>query len=271
MAALKRIALHGAPRSGTTWLGSIFDSSPNVAYRFQPLFSYAHKSFLNENSSKEKIDIFFDAILKTQDEFVLQKETIKKGLVPGFRKGLITHVIYKEVRYHHIIQNLLEKDTDIKIIGLVRNPKSVISSWYMAPKEFKQDEWDLMKEWKFAGKKNLNRKEEFNGYVKWKEVAGLFLHLQKTYPERFMLVNYKELLDNTLETVNGLFDFSGLKLTRQTKDFIMESHHKDLPNDAYAVYRKNQTDNKWKEILPAEIINEIDNDLKGTELALFNQ
>ena len=269
MAKLQKIALHGVPRSGTTWLGSILDSSPNVAYRFQPLFSYGHKSFLNENSSIDDINIFFENILNTNDDFVLQKDAIKKGLVPAFKKENITHIVYKEVRYHHIIQNLLEKDNNIKVIGIVRNPKSVISSWYNAPKEFKKDEWNLMEEWKYANKKNLNRKEEFNGYIKWKEVANLFLQLKENYPDRFLLVKYDTLLNETINTINELFDFCRLELTGQTMDFINDSQKKDFSKDAYAVYRSNQTDDKWKTSLPQEIIKEIDKDLSGTILEKF--
>ena len=39
------ISIHGVPRSGTSWLGQILDSSPKVRYKFQPLFSYAFKKY----------------------------------------------------------------------------------------------------------------------------------------------------------------------------------------------------------------------------------
>ena len=41
--------LAGVARSGTSWLGQIFDSSPEVRYSFQPLFSYEFKNRVNEN------------------------------------------------------------------------------------------------------------------------------------------------------------------------------------------------------------------------------
>ena len=73
---ISKIAIHSAPRSGSSWLGSIFDSHPEVAYRFQPLFSYTHKDQLNESSSLNEINDFFEDILKSKDEFILQKEAI---------------------------------------------------------------------------------------------------------------------------------------------------------------------------------------------------
>ena len=83
---LNKVALHGVPRSGTSWLGSILDSSKNVIYRHQPLFSYAFKSFLDENATKEKIETFFLAIAKSEDDFLLQKEAKQKQLIPSFAK-----------------------------------------------------------------------------------------------------------------------------------------------------------------------------------------
>ena len=56
---MHKIALHSVPRSGSTWLGEILNSSENVKYCFQPLFSYKFKNFLDERSSKDDINNFF--------------------------------------------------------------------------------------------------------------------------------------------------------------------------------------------------------------------
>ena len=268
---MQKIAFHGVPRSGTTWLGSIFDSSPHVAYRHQPLFSYAFKSFLSDRSTCDEINYFFDLLKSTNDDFILQKTEKETGAVPSFSKKEITHVIYKEARYHNILSNLLNTCPDIMVVGIVRNPKSVLSSWYNAPKEFDKTKWNLFDEWKNAPSKNQNRKEEFYGYNKWKEVSLLFLELKEKYPDRFYLINYKNILNDTLKEINDLFRFCELDITQQTIDFIKKSKEKDLSSDAYAVYRKNQTDDKWQKTLPREIINEIDSDLSGTVLEQFNK
>ena len=151
---MKKIAIHSAPRSGSTWLGSIFDSNPNVAFRFQPLFSYTHKSQLGNNSTAAEINKFFKDILNTNDDFVLQNKTKSDKAIPSFPKKEITHIVYKEVRYHHILENLLEKENKIKVIGLIRNPLAVISSWLNANKEFRKDlGWEELKEWRYAKKR----------------------------------------------------------------------------------------------------------------------
>ena len=204
---LLKIAVHGVPRSGTSWVGSIFDSSKNVIYRHQPLFSFEFKSGLTENSSCKIIEQFFINISKSNNAFITQEKEKENGLVPSFKKDQPTHIIYKEARYHNIINNLLKQDKEIKIVGIIRNPKSVISSWLNAPKEFDKENWDIMTEWRSAPSKNKSLVEEFYGYEKWKEVANLFLSLNENYPKRFHLVNYKDLLNDHDKVVSEIFSF----------------------------------------------------------------
>ena len=268
---MQYICIHGVPRSGTSWVGAILDSSENVAYRHQPLFSYAFKSYLSEKSSNFEIRNFFNLIKESDDEFIQQKEGKVKGHIPVFNKKDITHVIYKEARYHNILLNLLNQDKTIKVIGIVRNPKSVINSWYNASKEFKKDEWDLLQEWRNAGHKNQGRIEEFYGYNKWKEATRLFLSLKAKYPERFFLMKYKEILVRTHEITKDLFHFCGIDYSEQTARFIDQSKSLDLSGDEYSVFRLNQKDDKWKNNLPEIIIKSIDRDIVGTELEIFNE
>jgi hypothetical protein len=66
------VGIHGAPRSGTSWLGQLFNSSEHVAYRYQPFFSYAFKERLSVRSGALEIQRFFDDLRNTEDDFVLQ-------------------------------------------------------------------------------------------------------------------------------------------------------------------------------------------------------
>jgi len=267
---MKRIAIHSVPRSGSSWVGQIFNSSPSVIFKFQPLFSYALKSFLNENSSKQEIDRFFKKLTIIKDDFIDQIEQINNGNYPIFSKTEPEIICYKEVRYHYILENLLEKDEDIKIIGIVRNPYAVISSWLKASKEFKKElNWKELEEWRFAPKKNNCRIEEYNGYEKWKEVAGMFLDFEKKFPNNFYLLKYSDLLANTQDSVKKIFSFCEIEYSPQTERFISESLTTNK-TDAYSVYKKkNKVDIEYKKFLNVEIINEISKDIKNTELEKF--
>ena len=269
---MKRISFHGVPRSGTTWLGAIFDSSRNTRHFHQPLFSYSFKSFLDENSSKIRIDNFFEHLFETTDEFVLQKKEKENGIIPDFLKSThITHMIYKETSYHNILNNLLSNNDEILFIGIIRNPKSVLTSWYNAPKEFDKEKWDFSEEWKEAPNKNMNRIENFFGYNKWKEAANIFLKLKEEYPERIFLLSYEELVADTKHVVTELFKFCDLKLEKQTLDFLEESQTVDDSKNAYSVYRKKKLNLRNKISLPSEVVKFIDNDLRDSNLSIFNK
>jgi len=266
---VKRIGLHSVPRSGSTWLGSILDSSPNVIYRYQPLFSYAFKGYLNPNSSKEDIIRFFFELERTKDPFVCQLDEKKKKLVPEFEKSDIHTIAYKEVRYHHVLTRLMQIDPQIKIIGLIRNPLSVLSSWIKAPKEFRPDlGWKVNEEWRYAPSKNLKKPEEFNGYEKWKETAVLFHHLAEHYPDRFLLVHYQDLIENPVQWAKVCLNFCDVAYTEQTSSFIEDSTQTNN-SDVYSVFKKKSNDDKWKENLPEYIVNEIVTDLKGSKLSKY--
>lgn len=264
-----KIAIHSVPRSGSTWLGNIFNSHPEVQFRYQPLFSYAFKSYLTTSSEKKDIDEFFEKILASTDGFINQKEAIADGTVPSFGKaGIPKATCYKEVRYHHILENLVNQSPDLKLILLIRNPMAVIYSWKNAPKEFKTHlGWDFEKEWFQAPSKNENREEEYNGFAKWKEAALLYMKLAHQNTQRVKLITYDYLLKNTVKAAKELFDFSGLDYVLQTDEFINQSKQRNNM-DAYSVFKTKKNDEMWQN-LPEEIIAYIEQDLKGTALEQF--
>ena len=264
---MQKVAIFGVPRSGTSWLGQILNSHPRVAFRYQPLFSYTHKAKLNERSSGEEIRSFYEEILNTDDQFVLMKSDFTKNY-PIFPKiDPPTHIIFKETRYLNIINNLLVKCPEIKLIGIVRDPRSVLASWVCAPKEFKP-EWKLSEEWRRAEKKNMGRKEEYFGFEKWKQSTLNFLELEKRHPDRFMLIKYIELKDKTNFILRNIFSFCNLQIEQQTLDFIKESKSKH-DNDVNSVFRGKVNNKKWEEIIPGEIKDVITDQLININLNQF--
>lgn len=239
---LSNIAIFGAPRSGTTWLGQLFNSSPNVLYRFQPLFSHEFKNQLSPKSTSNEIETFYSNLLKAQSQFVLTNL--------NFPKQSLTHLIWKEVRYHHITPNLLQ-NSSTKIVYIERNPVDVINSWFNAPKEF-SSKWDIQKEWLDAPSKNLNKPEEFNGFNKWLEVKNIHTNNSHKFPDRVIKVKYEDLKENPIKELKRLYSFCNLKWDKQVEYFILESTTKH-DQDAYSIYKKeNQKLN-----LPNNIINSI--------------
>lgn len=260
---MNKIAIHSVPRSGSSWLGEIINSSPDVNYAYQPLFSYEFKSRLDENSSLTDINKLYQEISRSEDEFIRQSADRLSGKKPLFMKNeVLPAIAYKEVRYHYILDNLLKKDLEIKIIGLVRNPISVINSWYNAPREFRKDlGWQLSQELMDADKKNQDRKEDYFGLNKWIETTLIFEYLKIAFPDRFMLVQYEELCLDTLTQVKNIFDFIGLEYGMQTADFL---NQKSTVKGTYSVIKNKNSLNEIN--LDFSIIEEIKNKINHCHL-----
>lgn len=261
---MKKVAIYGPPRSGTSWLANLFNSHPDVTLRFQPLFSYGHKGALGPDSSLEEIQVFFDAVLRSTDPFALMQAEGQKNYPQFEEKHKATHLVTKEASYLHVLENLLQKDDSLRILGIIRNPLATLASWAQAPKDF-SPEWNILDEWYDAPSKNQGKREEFYGYAKWKSAATDFLRYREQYPSRFNLVKYKYLNERTLEVVTELFDFCELNITQQTTDFINNSKSRH-ELDPYSVYRSKANDEQWCNILPEQIVEFILDDLDGTEL-----
>ena len=262
------IGIHGVPRSGTSWLAQIFNSHPDVNFKFQPLFSYAFKDYLNEHSSAFEIERFFEEIAISDDYFLNLKDPVIHQNYPVFNKNkTFTTLVFKQIRYHHIIENILRKNQMVKFIFTIRNPLAVMNSWIHTEMEFKP-EWKLDEEWRYAKKKNRNRVEEYFGYAKWKEAVNIFLNLNEKYPERTRIVNYNDLLLHTETVIRNLFKFSSLSFDDQTKKFIRESKERN-DTDPNSVYKKKLNDNAWEKGIPEHIIDEVFKDLENDRLKIY--
>lgn len=262
------IGIHGVPRSGTSWLGQIFNSSEYVAYRYQPIFSHTFKGRINEISSRTTMERFFADLLVTEDDFVLQRGSARlarKRL--RLSKESPTHLVYKEVRYHNLIGRILESGLSYRVIAIMRNPVDVIASWHEAPREFRRD-WDLRDEWRKAPGKNAGQPEEFYGFDGWKRAADIFEDLAGRYRDKVKIVTYESLVSDPENLATELFEFADLPLTRQVCDFIRKSTSFD-DLDPYGHHRPRGYKSSKRERLPPEIVREIHRDLKQTRLEKY--
>src|SRR5690606_25349019 len=133
-------------------------------------------------------------LLVTKDDFVLQRSDASlAGYELSFRKEGITHLVYKEVRHHDLIVRLLEVEPDFSAVGLVRDPRAVIHSWFNAPREFDHSRSRADEE-RYGARKDAGLGENWYGFERWKELTGLFHTLRDAYPGRFHTVRYEEIL-----------------------------------------------------------------------------
>lgn len=256
------VALYGVPRSGTSWMGQILDSCPEVVFRFQPLFSYRFKNRILEEATTEDISLFFHELyMENEDRFLNQEDKRERGYYPSFKKN-VNHcdiLTYKEVRYLYTVPLLLERYENIKIIAMIRNPYDVLQSWINAPSEFK-DDWDIEEEWLFGQSKNEFKPENYYGYHKWKEWVKMVTVLNKKYQEKLIVVKYEDLNEHATDTIDNIFSLTGIPFTEQTKQFIIESQSK-TDSDAYSVYKRKGESRNIKFQLPPLVRKAIKEDL----------
>ena len=264
---LNVIYIAGVARSGTSWFGQVFNSCPDVTFRFQPLFSYEFKGRVGEDSTDDEFQQFFRDLEATETPFLTQSDKIETGEYPRFIKNpTCSSLVFKENRYQSILLPMLRRTQNLRVLGLVRHPCAVLNSWRKNAKEFPPGS-ELAREWRFAACKNKGP-EDYFGYFKWKEVANMYLDLQAQFPERFMLVRYEDAVSQPTETFRKLFDFFGVPFGNQTQTFLEESTNKH-GESYYGVYKNANVADKWKDELDPYIVEQIRADLAGTRLEQF--
>lgn len=244
------ISLHSCPRSGSTWVQSIFEAHPNIKTVYQPLFSYTFKNCINKNSTKKEFNEFVNKIQKTDDEFCCMKSNLhtnyKKTNIIRFEKKNIKTIFMKNVHHHNLIETFIKLYPSIKIIGLIREPCSVIYSQINSKHE-------KLKDWLNGKDKNQEKEENFFGFNKWLEVKEIFYKIKEKYPENIIIVNYEDLVKNTIVEIEKICKFCNLDLHKNMRKSINLMNSKNEEYD-YSVFKNEDTIEKWKGNLKNNII-----------------
>lgn len=263
------VYIAGVARSGTSWFAQVLNSSPDVCFRFQPLFAYEFKGRVNEDSTREEYEALFREMYDTTSPFLAQEDKQRTGDYPIFDKHANAHtLIFKENRYQSVLEPMLRRVPNLKAVGIVRHPCAVLNSWRKNVKEFPPGS-DILKEWRFGNCKNKGN-EDYFGYYKWKEIANLYMDLRDKYADRFILMRYEDVVNAPQPSFRALFEFLGIPYGDTTCRFVEESTTSH-ESGYYAVYKSKSVMDTWRSELPAHIIDEIYADLTGTRLERFIQ
>lgn len=252
---MNRTILLGAPRSGTTWLGEILNASPQVAYRYQPLHAWSFASKVHDQSSRSEIEQFFEDLLDAKDPYVTKLRSSALGAeLPSFRKGTVTHLVFKETHYPTICSRLVKMTDDTKLVGLIRDPVDCLTSWWNVENEF-ADEWSIAEEWLEAPSKNRGRAGHVAGFTGWLKVIRTLLALRDTESRKTHLISYETLLRDPQYVTADLFAHLELPVDPQVIDFMSSSTSREDPNP-YGVFRTGPVPRPRGE-LPGEIAEKI--------------
>jgi len=268
----KYVCIFGPPRSGTSWVGQIFNSSPDTFYLYQPFYYLRNKTIVDKKFLQKNLDMlvkkqaFFKGSFIPSDPSHLQATNDSLNYLSFYKTKTHKHVVIKNVRYHHLIEDLIQIK-DAKIIGLIRSPLATINSWLNSPKEFNVG-LDPLKEWNEAATKNSNKHcYEYAGFLNWSRIAQNYIKLEELYPNNFKLIRYQDLLGETQDHIIKMLEFCGVSFTESTSQFLLDSRSKE--GGTYSVFRENKLkDNAWEKELNPQIAKEIANltlNIKGLE------
>lgn len=263
---MRKLIITGMPRSGTSWLGQIINSAPQVLFRTEPLFAYRFKNIINKESTWHEINEFFDALLDVDDDFILQKENQKAGYYPEFEKTNPQVLAFKTTRHHELIERYLECVSELDVIAIIRHPCAAINSWFKSYREFEKKGCQQKRDWRTGGcrKKEIG---EYWGFNDWLLTTSRYVQLAKQFPN-VRLIRYADLVEEPNKIITDLFDGLGYDLHPQTLQFLEDCHQRH-DSDPYSVFKSKQVVDSWKTELDEKIAAEISHDTEQHGLGQF--
>lgn len=262
------ILLTGMPRSGTSWLSQIFDSSPSVRFRLSPLFSYEFKNELDEHSGPAAWRSLLERAYRSENEFMDQTYRRRAGEYPSFveKEDHPRALVIKDTRFHNLIEPMLAHVDNLKVVAIVRHPCGAIHSWLTAPREFPPTA-DPFLEWRYGGCRKTGF-GEYWGFEDWKTVTAMHIELASRFPNQVLLQRYEDLTRSVEQETRRMFAFCGLAFTAQTQEFLCASQKEHMDSE-YAVFKKPSTAERWRLELQPEIRDAILAEIADTVFARF--
>ncbi len=253
------MGIFGTGRSGSSWIGSIIDSHPQVAYRFEPFHRLKHyppieqaRRLLDSEQIKESdLSTVYRALLPAHPKierapffpkeygFSYGKSWLRtsaltfKVLNPLF-KWLYTPngqppIVFKEVTMEPMMAKLLTH-TLMPVVYLIRHPCAVVASTVKGQKQgvmFTGRHSILTKllqkyghEW---SESYISQLENMNLLEKetllWRIDVERGISAAKKH-EKALIVIYETLCDDPLTVSKQVFDHFGLDFSTQTVDYL---------------------------------------------------
>lgn len=261
--------LLGMPRSGTTWLSQILESSPHCIVRLSPNYSYPLKNRLTVTSTAADWAAVFDEAIATHDAFMTQnwrRETRELPLFPSKSVDELKRLVLKDTRFHDLYLEGMTVFPAAKTVYIVRHPAAALWSWRSC-KEFPEGA-DFRREWRTGECRKREGPGEYWGFDDWKSLTQLYCDLASRHPHRYLIVRYENFVSQALREAEQLFHFAEVPMSPAIEEFVRHSQslHDERP---YAVFKRPTVRDAWKRDFPADILAEIDRDLAGTPLEAF--
>jgi len=262
------VAIMGMPRSGTSWLSQVFDSSPETHFRLSPLFDYEFKNRLDARSSRAEWQAVLEGAYRSSSDFMSQGYRRRAGQYPTFADKLAEPpvLLLKDTRFHELSEPMLAHFSEARLVALVRHPCGAIRSWLQAPREFPAGA-DPSVEWR-TGACRKTGPGEYWGFDDWMAVTRLYLRLAAERPRQVVVQRYEALVADPERATRRLFAFCDLAYGPQTAAFLDACHRRHDASE-YAVFKNPTVATSWRGELAPSIRDAILDELRGTPLEEF--
>ncbi|XP_035521551.1 carbohydrate sulfotransferase 6 [Morone saxatilis] len=185
--------------------------------------------------------------------------------------GTYSHVVLKEVRFFELesLYPLLQDPSlDLRIIHLVRDPRAVVRSREQSAKAFMNDNAIVLEQKSIpAAEVQYQVMQEIcRSHVRINERA--ILKPPPFLKGRYKMVRYEDMARNPLAEINAMYEFVGLKMTRQLEEWIYRVTHgkgKGTKEQAFEITSRNAADvsQAWRSTLPHNKVKRIQEVCKG--------
>lgn len=215
----------GLPRSGSTLLASILNQNPDIYVSAQSPLPNMLGAAYNQYQSKENLDSSrFDDIYNVVDNIIplFHEKHPEKYIIDKNFSWLEPHP-------YVILENHLKND--IKVICPVRDVIEILASWNKLCEKDKENEYDKLIIKGDKSKKTLadkradffmNFNEEGLGIRNGIENMKRILYPQ--FKHSILLVEYNDIVLNTSETIEKIYDFLGVERFEHTFSSLKTTH-----------------------------------------------
>ena len=259
------VFLLGMPRSGTTWLSQIFESSSDFVVRLSPPYSYDYRHTLGVRSGPDEWRTILRGAVESDDRFLTQNWRRETGELPDFadNKATATRLAVKDTRFHALYEAGMGALPGARTIYIVRNPGAMLWSWRTC-KEFPADA-DFRDEWRGGDCRKHDGDGEYWGFQDWLDLTTRYQQRAAAEPERYLVVRYEQLVMRAQETAALMFDFCGLPLRQASEEFVQASQSAFDPRP-YSVFKGRALREGWRQELPADIYSAIEQETAAAGL-----
>ena len=205
-----------------------------------------HSILFAMNASQQK-DIQSEHISSEFLEYVKCREDFAVKVIPTCLEDLKTRciskrfVVLKALRLNiETVKHLLERDPDLYVLYLVRDPRSTVSSrvniWYTYTDTYNNP----VLEAKYLCQRMLHD-------------LRIFFQLRKQFPNALKMIRYEDLVRNRFFTVGEVYSFLNSTMHHSLTKWLQMNYLKQPENDyIFGTSRKDSLDSlsKWKTKIP---------------------